>query len=138
MDYLGHVITAGGLRPNPPLMNAVQKFPQLENVQDVWRFLGMTSYYSRFIPNFAKCAHPLHQLTTKGVPFVWTAECEAAFHSLKSRLVTLPVIAYPCFGKEIMLETDATIQGLGAVLFQVQEDDKLHPVEYTSRGLNPS
>ena len=138
VDYLGHVITAGGLKPNPRLTDAVQKFPQPENVQDVRRFLGMASYYRRFISNFAKIAHPLHQLTAKGIRFAWTAECEAAFLLLKTRLVTPPVLAYPCFGKEFMLETDASVQGLGAVLSQTQEDGKLHPVAYASRALNPS
>ena len=53
-------------------------------------------------------------------------------------MVTLPVLAYPCFGKDFTLETDASVQGLGAVLSQVQEDEKLHPVAYASRALNPS
>ena len=138
VDYLGHVITVGGLKPNPRLTDAVQKFPQPRNVQDVRRFLGMSSYYRKFIPQFAKVAQPLHQLTAKSVPFVWTAECEAAFLSLKSRLVTSPVLAYPCFTKDFTLEMDASIQGLGAVLSQVQEDGKLHPVAYASWALNPS
>ena len=136
--YLGHVITAGGLKPNPRLTDTVQKFPEPQNLQDVRRFLGMSSYYRRFIPNFAKVAQPLHQLTAKNVPFNWTAECEAAFLSLKTRLVTPPVLAYPSFTKDFTLETDASIQGLGAVLSQVQEDGKLHPVAYASRALNPS
>ena len=70
-------------------MDAVWKFPQPENVQDIQGFLGMTLYYSRFIPNFAKVAHFLHQLTANGIHFVWTADCEAAFLALKYRLVTL-------------------------------------------------
>ena len=61
----------------------------------------------------------------------------AAFLSLKARLVTPPVLAYPCFGK-FTLETDASIQGLGAFFSQVQDDGKLHPVTYASRALNPS
>ena len=138
MDYLGHVITAAGLRPNPRLTDAVQKFPQPENVQDVQRFLGMSSYYQRFISNFAKVAHPLHQLTAKGVSFGWTAECEAAFLTLKTRLVTPPVLAYPCFSKDFMLKTDASVQELGVILSQVQEDGKQHPVVYASRARNPS
>ena len=98
----------------------------------------MTSYYRRFIRNFAKVAQPLHQLTAKGVPFDWTVESETAFQALKTRLVTPPVLVYPCFTKNFMLETDALIQGLGAVLSEVQEDGKLHPVAYASRALNPS
>ena len=136
--YVGHVITAGGLKPNPQLTDGVWRFPPPENLQDVQRFLGMTSYYCRFIPSFAKVAHPLHRLTAKGVPFVWTAECEAALLSLKSCFVTPPVLVYPCFGKDFTLETDTSVQGLGAVLFQVQEDDKLHTVAYASRVLNQS
>ena len=116
----------------------MQKFPQPENVQDVRKLLGMSSYYRRFTPNFAKVAQPLHRLTAKGVPFDWTAECEAAFLTLKTRLVTPPVLAYPCFSKDFTLETDASIQGLGAVLSQIQEDGKVHPVAYASRALNPS
>ena len=98
----------------------------------------MSSYYRRFIPNFAKIAHPLHQLTAKGVPFIWTAKCEVAFLTLKPRLVTPPVPVYPCFSKDFTLETDASVQGLGAVWSEVQEDGKLHPVAYASRALNPS
>jgi len=138
VEYLGHVITADGLKPNPRLTEAVQQFPQPENLQDVRRFLGMSSYYRRFIPNFAKVAQPLHRLTAKGVPFDWTAECEIAFLSLKTHLVTPPVLAYPCFTKDFTLETDASIQGLGAVLSQAQEDGRLHPVAYATRALNPS
>ena len=138
VDYLGHVITAEGLKPNPQLTDAVQKFPQPKNLQDVRRFLGMASYYRRFVPNFAKIAQPLHQLTAKNVPFNLMAECEAAFLSLKTQLVTPPVLAYPSFTKDFTLETDASIQGLGAVLSQVQDNGKLHPVAYASRALNPS
>ena len=138
VDYLGHVITATGLKTNPRLTDAVQEFPRPGNVHDVRRFLGMSSYYRRFIPNFAKVAQPLHQLTAKGVPFDWTKSCESAFVSLKTKLASPPVLAYPCFSKAFTLETDASIQGLGAVLSQVQEDGKLHPVAYASRALNPS
>ena len=137
VDYLGHVITATGLRTNPRLADAVREFPRPENVHDVRRFLGMTSYYWQFIPNFARAAQPLHRLTAKDVPFNWTADCEGAFVSLKTRLASPPVLAYPFFGDDFTLETDASIQGLGAILSQVQPDGKLHPVAYASRALNP-
>ena len=138
VDYLGHVITATGLKTNSKLTDAVQKFPRPGNVHDVRRFLGMSSYYRWFIPNFAKVAQPLHQLTAKGVPFDWMKSCESGFVSLKTKLASPPVLAYPCFSKAFTLETDASIQELGAVLSQVQEDGKLRPVAYASRALNPS
>ena len=140
VNYLGLVIMSGGLRSNPQLTDAVQKFPQpCENMQDVQIFLGKTSFYRSFISNLANVTHTLHQLKAKGVPFVliWPAECEAAFLSIKSSFMTLPVIAYPCFGIRFMLKADTFTQGLGAVLSQVQENEKLHPVAYASQVMNP-
>ena len=74
------------------------------------QFVGLASYYRRFVPGFAKIATPLHYLTKKDVPFEWTPECEAAFCKLKELLVTAPVLAYPRFGpeREFTLETDAS------------------------------
>ena len=129
VEYLGHIITAEGLKPN---------FPVPKNVPDMRRFLGMASYYRRFIPKFAKIAQPLHHLTAKDVPFQWSPECEAAFAILKEKLVTHPVLSYPRFGEEFTLETDASILGLGAVLCQKQADRRLHPIAYASRALNPA
>ena len=85
--YLGHVITSHGIRPNTRLTDAIQRFPRPKDVGAVRQFLGLASYYRRFIPCFARIAHPLHGLTRKGAPFVWSPECENAFTTLKSRLV---------------------------------------------------
>ena len=84
----------------------------------------MASYYRQFISGFAKIAQPLHHLTAKDVPYQWSPECETAFVTLKSKLVTPPVFVYPRFGEEFTLETDASIMGLGAVLSQKQDDGK--------------
>ena len=102
------------------------------------RFLGLASFYRRFIPSFAKIANPLHGLTTKEASFNWTPECEVAFLTLKAKLITPPVLAYPSFDRDFTLETDASLQGLGAVLSQKQEDGKLHPIAFASRALSPA
>ena len=129
VEYLGHIITAAGLWPNSRITQAVQDFVIPENIRAVRRFLGMASYYRRFIAGFAKIAQPLHRLTAKDVPFEWSPGCGAAFIALMP-----PVLAYPCFGKAFTLETDASILGLGAVLSQKQMDQKLHPVaEHSTR-----
>ena len=136
LEYLGHIVSRQGLKTNPRLVEAVERFPVPRSVKDTRSFLGLSSYYRKFIPNFAKTANPLHHLTRKGVCFQWTPECQAAFIELKWRLTTSPVLAYPDFSRGFDLETDASIQGIGAVLAQQQKDEKLHPIAYASRALS--
>ena len=81
----------------------------------------------RFIKNFAKIAEPLRELTQKNVAFYWTESREAAMTTLKEKLTTAPVLAFPSFDRPFTVETDASISGVGAVLMQYQEDQKLHP-----------
>jgi hypothetical protein len=135
LEYLGHIVSRYGLKTNQRLITAVQEFPTPQSVQDVRRFLGLASYYRRFICNFARIARPLHQLTSNGAEYVWTNDCRKAFRELKEKLTTAPVLAYPDFSRDFVLETDASVQGIGAVLGQYQKDDKVHPVAYASRAL---
>ena len=133
------------------------------NAKELHSFLGLASYYCRFIPNFAQISKCLHQLVgptnvkkTKGkrkevtsleepkklevtIPkFVWASEHQKAFDALKLALTTAPVLGYPDFDREFILETDASSRGLGAVLSQVDDLGKTHVIAYTSRTLRPS
>ena len=137
VEYLGHVITPEGLKPNPKQVSAIRDYPASTSVSQVRQFLGMTSYYRRFIDGFATIASPLHSLTKKNSTFVWSDECQKAFDSLKEKLTCAPVLVYPDFGKPFLLETDASIKGLGAILSQKQSDSQVHPVAYASRALSP-
>ena len=132
------MITRDGLKTNPRLVDAVKNFPAPTTVDHVRRFIGMASYYRRFIRDFARIAAPLHHLTRRDAQWLWTSQCELAFKQLKDLLTTAPVLAYPSFTQEFVLETDASIFGLGAVLSQGQPDKKLHPVAYASRALTRS
>ena len=138
VPYLGHVISTQGIRPDPSKTEKVKLFPTPRDVTTIRQFVGLASYYRRFVPGFAKIAAPLHALTKKDVPFEWTSECETAFCKLKELLVTAPVLSYPRFGhdREFILETDASGIGLGAVLSQKQDDGHVHPIAYASRSLN--
>ena len=138
LEYLGHVVSREGLRTNPKLTEAVVDFPRPQSVRDVRRFLGLASYYRKFILHFAKITRPLHKLTCKDTRFDWSPECQIAFQELKQRLSSAPVLAYPNFDAQFVLETEASIKGLGAVLSQAQEGGNLHPVGYASRALSPS
>ena len=136
VEYLGHIVTPDGLKTNPRLVEAVVSFPTPKSVQQVRQFLGLSSFYRRFIPNFAKMAQPLHSLTRKGVQFVWDSDCQTAFDHLKQKLTQAPVLSYPSFDHPYIVETDASIQGLGAILSQ-EQDGRIHPVAYASRSLSP-
>ena len=114
----------------------MKRFPTPTSVKAVQQFLGLASYYQRFVPNFARVANSLYALTRQDVPFQWTQACQHSFERLKDLLTTLPVLAYPDFTKEFVLHTDASGAVIGAVLEQEQDDGLLHPVAYASRTTN--
>ena len=97
VQYLGHIITPLGLKLNPERVASVQDFPVPQNVKQARQLVGLASYYRRFIPAFAKIAQPLHDLTRKGAVFEWTPQCQAAFDTLRLKLVEAPLLAYPDF-----------------------------------------
>ena len=136
VEYLGHLLTPHGLSTNSRLVTAVKEFPVPLNVKETRRFLGLSSFYRRFIPFFSRVAQPLHQLTKKGARFEWTDACRTAFETLKTKLCEAPVLCFPSFQRDFDLEMDASIDGIGAVLSQTQEDGCRHPVAYASRSLS--
>jgi len=138
VEYLGHIISPEGLKTNSNLVTAVREFPIPKDLKELRRFLGLSSYYRRFIPQFAQLAQPLHNLTREGVTFKWEESCQRAFESIKQKLVEAPVLSYPSFDRDFILETNANAKGLGAILSQEQEDGQVHPVAYASRALSPS
>ena len=130
------MITLQGLKPTQKLTAAVAEFSVPKDLQELCRFLGLSSYYCQFIPQFARIAKPLHNLTRKDTAFLWGEDCQTAFVSLKEKLTQAPVLCYPCFSMPFVLETDASGGGLGAVLAQEQDDGQVHPVAYASRALS--
>lgn len=142
VKYLGHIISGDGIAVDQGKVQRISMWPVPRNVKEVQSFLGLASYYRRFIKNFSKMAGPLHEITGKTSkqagkqkPFQWREEQEKAFKELKEALTTAPVLAYPKFDKNFIIEVDACIRGLGACLLQEDDDGKAHPVVYASRGL---
>ena len=121
VKYLGHVFSSNGMEPDPAKTSAVCNWSTPSDTSNLCSFLGLASYYRRYIHNFAEIAAPLHQLTNKGVKFEWTPSCQLAFNHLKQKLTEAPVLAYPQFGpaaEQFILQTDASANGIGAVLEQ--------------------
>ena len=137
LSFLGHIISDSGIETDPEKISAVKEWPIPVNVTEVQSFLGLCSYYRRFIPKFADIAKPLHRLTEKGQKFVWNSECEQAFGTLKKYLTEAPILAYPDFSKPFILDTDASDTSIGAVLSQVH-DGKERVVCYGSISLTKS
>ena len=136
VQYLGHVVSADGVKPNPAKIEAVATYPPPTNVQELRQFLGLANYYRRFVQNYSKIAEPLHQLTRKtSKGFHWTSNYQLAFEELKHHLTNPPILAYPDFSRKFILHTDASATALGAVLCQ-QQDGNEHVIAYWSRQLN--
>ena len=89
MTYLGHVFCAAGVTPDETKVKAVMEWPTPSSATEVRQFLGVASYYRKFICHFSDIAAPLH--IQKDNPFCWTADCEAAFRTLKSKLTSVKV-----------------------------------------------
>ncbi|CAI5771464.1 Hypothetical predicted protein [Podarcis lilfordi] len=126
IQYLGHMV--GG---------RVMKL--LETKKKVRAFLGLASYYRKFIPKFSEIAVPLSDLTRKKEPDMvnWTAACQRAFDALKSALTSNPVLVAPDYDREFTVFTDASNAGIRAVLCQQGEKDDLHPITFISKKLLP-
>jgi len=137
VHFLGHVISAAGVSPDPSKVDAVQQWPVPTSVSEVRSFLGLASYYRRFISQFADIARPLHTLTAKGSVFHWQDEHEVAFRTLQRALLIAPVLASPVDNGKYYLDTDASSTGLGAVLQQEQEG-QIRVIAYASRVLSPA
>ena len=135
VTYLGHVMSAQGVSPDPEKTSQIESWPMPQSAQDVQRFLGLANYYRQFIKSFATIAKPLHRLTEKGVIFSWTPECENSFNLLKAQLTSAPTLTLPDWSRLFILDTDASDTGIGAVLSQLQEDGSECVVAYASRVL---
>jgi hypothetical protein len=135
VQYLGHIISRDGIATDPAKTEKVSTWPVPTSKREIQQFLGFASYYRRFIKDFACIARPLHRLTERTAPFVWTNECQQAFDELRRCLCSAPVLAYPDFSRQFILDTDASDVGIGAVLSQVDSEGREQVVAYGSRAL---
>lgn len=133
VTFLGHLLTEKGILPDETKISSVKTMPEPIDVSEVKRFVAFVNFYRRFIKNFSISAAPLHYLTKKNVPFIWTSECKEAFQRLKNALANPPILKYPDFSKDFILVTDASDKGCGAKLAQLHDGIEM-PVAYFSKA----
>lgn len=133
--YLGHIISADGVKPDPGKIEAVKNFPTPKNAKNIKQFLGLAGYYRRFIPNFSGTSKPLTNLLRKDVPFKWEDAQSKAFKTLANLLCEQPLLQFPDFTRPFLVTTDASNYAIGGILSQGEIGKDL-PIAYTSRILN--
>ncbi|XP_019459949.1 PREDICTED: uncharacterized protein LOC109359708 [Lupinus angustifolius] len=131
VSYLGHIISAGVVRPDPDKIKAMQEWPQPRSHTTLRGFLGLTGFYRKFVKNYAALAAPLTDLL-RLQQFTWPNEAHSAFTNLKNAMSTTPVLHLPDFSLTFDVETDASAVAIGAVLSQGG-----HPLAFFSKKMTP-
>lgn len=115
-----------GILVDPSKIEAVKNWPRPASVSEVRSFLGLASYYRRFVEGFSKIAVPLTEFTRKSVRFNWSEKCEASFQELKQWLITAPVLSLPKENGKFVVYCDVSKLGLGGVFMQDGESLLMH------------
>ena len=131
IQYLGHILSATGIRPLPSKTHTIQHMNPPITLKQIRAFLGLVGYYRKFIKGFTKIAKPLTLLTRHQVKFDWTLEHQEAFIHLKEAIVQAPILHYPNPNKTYIIYTDASDDACGAQLSQEQDGTKF-PVAFLS------
>ena len=130
VEFFGETYTTDGCKPAQSKVSAIVEMPPPTNKKQVQSFIGMVNYLSKFSARLSELAEPIRELCKDKVPFNWGPEHQAAFKQMKCEIVRAPLLAYYNPKKETVLQTDASIKGLGACLLQDQK-----PVYFASKAL---
>ncbi|BHF79421.1 hypothetical protein SprV_0702254100 [Sparganum proliferum] len=138
VNYLGHEVSPSGFKVSAEKAGAILTWPTPNSTTEVRSFIGLASYYRRFIRDFAGIARPLHRLTEKGREFRWTDECQAAFDELRTRLSRAPILMLPNTTETappFVLDTDASAFAMGGVLSQTDDNGLERVICFASKTL---
>ena len=138
VHHLGHIITRDGNSPDPAKLTAIRKAPKPQTLTELQRFLGLANYYRKSVPNFAKIAHPLTELTKKesDVRRDWTPECDAAMESLKDHLCSAVILMRPDPNKPFKVQVDWQPNAVAAILSQTDDNGHERPISFVSKTLS--
>ena len=141
INFLAHKVSKADIHPSDINVKAIAEYAPLQTYTEIRAFLGLVGYYRCFIKGFAQIAQPLNEhlageeASQKSERVSLSEGALKVFETLKRACINSPVLAFANYTKEFFLETDASKEGLGAVLSQKQEDGWFHPVAYSSWAL---
>ena len=131
IHYLGHIISHLGIHMDLEKLEVIKGWPIPTNLHELQSFIGMSTYYRRFIEKFLYIAGPLHDLTKKNIKFLWFKKEIYAFEKLKGKLIFEHIVVHSDLPKPFEVQCDTCGHSLGAVLLQ-----EGHAIAYESRILN--
>ena len=131
IDFMGHRLTAEGLKPDPSKVEAIVTMEAPKDRAEVQRFCGAVNYLVKFLPKLSDVIEPIRQLTKSDIEWHWMEPQEKAFKEIKALITQAPVLAYYDPNKKLTIQCDASGRGLGAALLQ-----EGRPVAYASRALS--
>jgi len=136
--FLGHIINGNGIRTDDNKIESIRGFERPKCIKKLRSFLGLCNYYRKFIKSYAKIARNLEAMcgNNNKDKLVWTEECENGFNELKNALIKTPILVYPDYKKEFILDTDASFDTIGAVLSQQDEHGNERVIAYGSHSMS--
>lgn len=137
VPYLGHILSNGKVFPNPEKVRAIVDAPAPTNLQQLQSYLGLLNYYNRFLPNLSSYLKDFYSLLKKNTDFVWSKNCQTAFETSKALITEHNVLELFDPSKPVIVATDASPYGVGAVLSHLI-DGVEKPVLFASSSLSPS
>ena len=135
VKFLGFIVNGEAIKPDPHRCDAILHIPVPTRVKELQSFLGSCNYYRRFIQNYSIITKPMSELLKKNNKWNWTNECQQAFDYIKKALTSEPILALYRPGDQLIISTDASGFGVGAILFQIQNGSE-RVLYYASCTLN--
>jgi len=136
IKFMGNIVTDKGIHADPDKVKAITEMETPSNKSALLRFIGMANYLSPYCKNLSSTIQPMQMLTHDGIPYSWSDEQQSAFDKAKALIANAPTLMYYDIHKPVILQVDASDQGLGGMLLQPNENGTYQPVAYTSCSLN--
>ena len=118
VSFLRHIVSDERIKVDPSKIEVILEWKPPRNITEVRSFLGLASYYKTFVKGFSMTTAPITRLLQKNLRFEWSEKCQASLKILKAFLIEAPILTQPTYGKEYVIFSDASLNGLGCILMQ--------------------